>query len=263
MPAAIYPEAIFANDGQSGGSYTSGPPKLVLHTTETSGMPGYSGGATAPHITYDPRSRFFIQHTPFTTAARALKNEAGGIQTNRDTALQIEIICYSNKPVADQQPYRDWVGDLDKIEGALKDLQAFIDWVCQEWGVQKIWPGKQALYYGEANAPGFRMSQSEWDKYNGVCGHQHVPENTHWDPGALDWTTLMKEENMVWTKPGDPVNTMEDVHSVHHYQGHSVLGDNDLLYDENDPAFLDERYKIVTARLLSMLMQLDQRKADK
>jgi hypothetical protein len=59
-----------------------------------------------------------------------------------------------------------------------------------------VWPGKQALSYTEANAAGFRMSPTEWDSFNGVCGHQHVPENTHWDPGAFDWTRLLLEDEV-------------------------------------------------------------------
>jgi hypothetical protein len=35
------------------------------------------------------------------------------------------------------------------------------------------------------------MAPSVWDNYNGIAAHQHVPENTHWDTGALDWAKLM------------------------------------------------------------------------
>jgi peptidoglycan hydrolase-like protein with peptidoglycan-binding domain len=30
------------------------------------------------------------------------------------------------------------------------------------------------------------MSDDDWTKFNGICGHQHVPGNSHWDPGAMD-----------------------------------------------------------------------------
>lgn len=29
------------------------------------------------------------------------------------------------------------------------------------------------------------MSQVEWLSYKGHCGHQHVPEQAHWDPGEF------------------------------------------------------------------------------
>lgn len=68
---------------------------------------------------------------------------------------------------------------------------------------------------------------------------------------------------MSWQKPGDTVNTIDDVKRVHAWQGHDVLTPADIAYDENDPVHLDERLKIVTARLLSELMAMDLRKADR
>jgi hypothetical protein len=38
------------------------------------------------------------------------------------------------------------------------------------------------------------MSKSIWEQFNGVCGHQHVPENKHWDPGAIAWARLIGTE---------------------------------------------------------------------
>lgn len=191
MPTSRYPKATWLGNGQSGGSYTSGPWKVVLHTTETSGLPGYENGAYAPHLTYSPLTRAFYQHTSFLTAARALKNEAGGVQTNRDSALQLEIICYSNKYIADTYN-RLWVGDLS--DENLADIREFLEWAHEWFGVKLEWPGKRALSYSEANAPGFRMSGAEWDSFNGVCAHQHLPENVHWDTGALDWSKLILED---------------------------------------------------------------------
>ena len=57
------------------------------------------------------------------------------------------------------------------------------------------WPEKQALRFTASVAPGFRMGNQEWDQFGGVCGHQHVPENTHWDPGALDWAAVVVQED--------------------------------------------------------------------
>ena len=65
------------------------------------------------------------------------------------------------------------------------------------------WPGKQAFGYGEANESGFRMTMDAWEVFDGVCGHQHVPENTHWDPGALDWGTLMATEEVEEVTPAE------------------------------------------------------------
>jgi hypothetical protein len=200
-----YPRATWKGDGKSGGTYTSGPFKVVFHTTETSGLPSYKAGMNAPHLTYNPKTRIWVQHTDLTTAARALRNEAGGVQTNRDSAIQVEIICYSAKNIAERYTTRMWVGDLPST--AYADLNAFAAWINEEFGVPLRYPNKRALSYTEANKPGFRMSATEWDAYAGFCGHQHVPENTHWDPGAFDWTRMFEEEveedPMLGLKRGD------------------------------------------------------------
>ena len=175
-----YPKAEWLGNGQSGGSYTSGPRKVVLHTTETRTLPGYQGGATAPHLTYAPASRKWWQHTDLDVAARALRNEEGGEQTNRDTAWQVEIICYSARNIAEQVGGL-WVGDLSGE--ALDDLREFVQWA----GVDFVWPNKRAESYSEANAPGFRMSASEWGSFGGVCGHQHVVENTDAEKNTLKY----------------------------------------------------------------------------
>ena len=185
-----YPAALWKDDGQSGGSYVGLPYRVVLHTTETVGLPGYGDGWRAPHVSYIPASGEWIQHTDFDTAARALRNPPGGVQTNRANALQVEIVCYSAKDIADRHPARIWVGDLTDVHYA--DLRRFLEWTYTTFGVKSVWPGRQALSYTEANASGFRMSGAEWNGFGGVCAHQHVPENTHWDTGALDWARTME-----------------------------------------------------------------------
>lgn len=167
---------------------------MVLHTTETAGMPGYANGYSAPHLTYDTRTRTFVQHTSLLLSARALRNAAGGVQTNRDSAIQLEIICYSDENIAERDPYNR--RPVSQLTAAHKqDIHEFLLWCSENFGVGMYWPEKQAYSYAQANAPGFRMSQAEWDNWGGVCAHQHVPEgNTHWDTGALDWDAVMYGE---------------------------------------------------------------------
>jgi hypothetical protein len=198
--------AKWRGNGVAGGTFTSGPFKIVLHTTETRGIPGYNYGKSAPHVTYYPRYRRFEQHTEFTHAARALRNESGGVQTNRDSVIQLEIVCYSQKSVADRYASTGaiWVADL--TDEHLDDIRDFMLWVSNEYGVQWKWPERQAFNYAQANARGFRMAPSVWDNYNGIAAHQHVPENTHWDTGALNWAKLMAREP---TEGTDEMNTLQ------------------------------------------------------
>lgn len=201
MPPSRYPQATWKGDGRSGGSYTSGPWKVVLHTTETRTIPGYRNGYSAPHLTYFPANRSWTQHTSLLTAARAMVNGPDPVQTNRDQALQVEIVCYSAKSIGDSVGGL-WVGNLTAAH--LADIREFLDWAVAEFGVELKWPGRQAYSYAQANAPGFRMTPADWNSWGGICGHQHVPDgNTHWDPGALDWAALLGEETELTIKRGD------------------------------------------------------------
>jgi hypothetical protein len=53
----------------------------------------------------------------------------------------------------------------------------------------KAWPAYPKSY---GNEGGQRMSGAEWNDFKGVCGHTHVPENDHGDPGAIDFAQLIK-----------------------------------------------------------------------
>jgi len=185
---ARYPKATWLGNGKSGGSFIGKPWRVVLHTTETTSVPGYNSGSYAPHLTYEPKNHQWYQHTSLETAARALRNESGGVQTNRANSIQVEIVCYSAKNIADQKDSRLWVANLDGQ--ALADIREFLEWAPVEFE----WRGQQAHSYSEANAPGYRFTNDEWNAFNGVCSHQDLPENSHWDAGALDWPRLMGSE---------------------------------------------------------------------
>lgn len=191
-PGATWKPTI-GSDGKprDGGSFEGDDPgvaKGVIHTTETGWLPSYSN---PPHNTIGYRdgdvSRW--QHIEYDRAGRALVNLPGGEQTNReDRTFQLEVICYSAKQFVTREG-RWWSGDLpDPLLEAVAEWMSFIE---DEFGVEHQWPERQALSSTQANAAGFRMSTYEWDKWPGWCGHQHVPENSHWDPGALEWDRLM------------------------------------------------------------------------
>jgi hypothetical protein len=40
--------------------------------------------------------------------------------------------------------------------------------------------------------PKNRINVGQWAGFSGWCGHQHVPVNGHWDPGAIDIDRLLK-----------------------------------------------------------------------
>jgi len=176
------------------GTYTGGPMKGGLHTTET---PSFSPHSTSyggwhnnyPHFTVvllkDRKTVQIYQHIPLSRAARALKNAAGGVQTNDDSAIQIEIVWYST--------------DSPNMPRVLLDtVRSLMHWLSHECGIQLVAPKNFKPYpdsYGAGN--GVRMSNKEWDAFNGWCGHQHVPENDHGDPGKIDIAYLLADPQEV------------------------------------------------------------------
>lgn len=189
---------------------TINPDKVVWHTTETRGWPGYGGGASAPHLTYDASDHQWRQHFRADRSARALRNPAGGVETNTDDCLQVEIIAYSDEALG-----RAWgglpVSELD--DRALRELGDFARWANDEWGV----PLTLADDWRPVAAGSLRFSYSEWRSFTGHCGHIHVPENTHWDPGRLDvWTIIdyAKGGTVSWNEdlsPGTPGNDITNL----------------------------------------------------
>lgn len=192
--------------GVFGGS-TIDPNVVVLHTTETTDWPGYNNAGTpgdsAPHYTAKPDLKAcatgWRQHFSETISARALRNEAGGVETNTLNCVQVELIgtCDSAKAKTWKvggvtlRAGVDYIYWPDAPAWALKDLAAFLTSIHKRRGVRleapKLWLPYPASY-GQTAA---RMTGAEWEAFYGVCGHQHVPENSHGDPGDIDITTLL------------------------------------------------------------------------
>jgi hypothetical protein len=145
-----------------GGSILGGKPKCLWHDTETVGLPSYSTNYW-PNMTICRGVPY--QHIPANRAARALRNEAGGVQTNRWNVFQIEVCGYANRvtyyPIMGE--VAEWLHD---VRGC--PLTETLDWLS---------------YPDSAGASHVRMSYAEWGDYSGHCAHMHAPENTHGDTG--------------------------------------------------------------------------------
>ncbi|SCB55767.1 N-acetylmuramoyl-L-alanine amidase [Bradyrhizobium shewense] len=165
------PFAVWMEISGSSGSYTSGPFKIVHHTTEGSSAEGAFGAFRAnrsdPHFTVD--SSKIYQHIDTGRAARALRNAAGGVQTNRDSAIQIEVVGFAHRP---------------KVMATLKNVQKLCNWLEAEHGIPKVWPNGLPKPAVNGHDPGgHNRNAANWDNKGGHYGHSQVPENTHWDPG--------------------------------------------------------------------------------
>lgn len=167
--------------------------KILLHTTETTGWPGYSAGAIAPTLTYNVATRQWRQHNYLDTSARALGDpDSTPVRENRDNIIQIEIVWYAAK-----------IATLP--DSAYEDLAAFIAYVRKEWA-------GPSLNYAAVGGPNddVHMTSAEFDAFNGILGHANAPSpSTHWDPGKIDYARLVNfvrklETPVVTPPPTDP-----------------------------------------------------------
>ncbi|MGQ4343611.1 hypothetical protein [Streptomyces sp. SAS_275] len=170
---------------------------VVWHTTEGTSLPSYSGGAEAPNLTAKPdftaKRLVWYQHFDFDVSARALVNKAGGVETNTLNACQVEIVG-----TCDPATHAKWtkVGYAhlytpELPDWAIRDLAAFTKWANANHGVPLTSSVTFKAYPGSYGDNGVRMSASKWTGFTGHCGHQHVPENDHGDPGQFPMAAIL------------------------------------------------------------------------
>ncbi|MEV6181361.1 hypothetical protein [Streptomyces sp. NPDC052015] len=171
---------------------------VVLHTTEGRNLPDYGGGASAPNLTAVPdfgaKRLKWYQHFDIDRSSRALVNLSGGVETNTANVVQVELVG-----TCDPATHAKWVKAgyahiywPEAPDWALNDVAEFLAWANKQHGVPLVGPPKWPAYpksYGSAG--GQRMTNATWNAFRGVCGHMHVPENTHGDPGAIDFPRLI------------------------------------------------------------------------
>ncbi|MFI5896831.1 peptidoglycan-binding protein [Actinoplanes sp. NPDC051513] len=166
-----------------GGSFTTTTRRGVLHTTEGTTLPSYPN---PPHFTVGRDGAGAVaqlwQHFPVTVAARALANPSGPPETNRFGAIQIEIIysAANTATMAADQP------------DTFQALGQWMRWAEANAGVAN---SSSVAFAGKKDAEGenatARLDNAAWEASSGWLGHQHVPQNAHWDPGLIDITALL------------------------------------------------------------------------
>jgi hypothetical protein len=148
---------------RNAGSFTPGyKPRIVWHTTEGHSYPGpeiYHG--TNPHFTCDFKRRRTYQHCPMNVAAMALRNPPGGVETNRANAIQVELVGLASESGL-------WT----------PDDYAYIHELARHIEKARDVPRRHIKPWTHS-----RMTNTKWREFSGHCGHMHVPENDHTDPG--------------------------------------------------------------------------------
>ena len=177
-----YPTANLSAPGNNAGAFLPGPMRGVLHTTEGGSAAGaigaYKKHNSWPHFTVDLDGTVY-QHVALDRASRSLQNQSGGVETNRQGAIQIEVVGRAASP--------NW--PLAQVAA----LILLMRWIEAQTGIKPYGPEFGSnQQYGLRNP--LEFSPAEWNDFNGWCGHQHVPENSHWDPGAITLANLLPTE---------------------------------------------------------------------
>jgi hypothetical protein len=161
-------------DRPDAGGFVAGPARGVLHTTEGDNFDAME--RVLVNEGYEPQflvgeAGEIVQFISIKRASKALEHPAGTIDTNRLSAIQIEVCgeaAHTNWPPAQR--------------AAVERVMRFVE---ANAGVERSSAGVTFV-------AGVRhMTDAAWRTFKGWCGHQHVPNNRHWDPGAIPIKELL------------------------------------------------------------------------
>lgn len=168
---------------------SGGSVRVALHTTENAqsaqldGIADYmwnsAGPGTGYSLLFHPTTGDILQLRPADVGAGSLKNLGGGVETNRNglVNVQISVCAYAGEDWDRLYPCPRW--------------QEVVAWV-RSLGVPDV------MVSGEFVSGRATMSTSQWTGgQSGWYGHQHTPENDHTDPGprALPWTIAATDQS--------------------------------------------------------------------
>lgn len=183
---------------QDGGSMLGGPKRVIWHSTEND--PTRTSAYTIAeylnrvgyqvHMVWNPVTGEIVQMIPADRAGRGLRNLNGGVQTNRegDVCVQIEVVAHASKPFTQYE---------------MKGLDKIMKWV-RGLGVPDVWPGGPPPKYPSTD----HVSAAVWNSKAGHYSHSQTPENDHDDPGAIDIRKLFGDDisaEDVWKQQLGPV----------------------------------------------------------
>ncbi|MDP9333478.1 MAG: N-acetylmuramoyl-L-alanine amidase [Actinomycetota bacterium] len=174
--AGIWIPGVEVIAGVDGGAFVGAPWRGVLHTTQGPTADGaistFQGNNFWPHFTVDFNAARIVQHLSLDVAARAL--EVHTVQTNRANCVQLELVGFAADTPSWSSDQIEFIGDL------MRAIEARVPIPRQSTVLFKTSPQADTLNNG------VRLSANDWLAYSGWCGHQHVPENVHGDPGLID-----------------------------------------------------------------------------
>ena len=127
-----------------------------------------------PTLGWDPLTGKIVQFMPSTRSAKALKNRAGGVETNRYGSVHIQIEAFFTPGmVVDGKRYPE-LTDTPMI--GLEKILAWTDHL----GIPRVWA-----------TPRGSRSVTDWKTKAGHRAHYNVPENDHTDIVGADVRKLL------------------------------------------------------------------------
>lgn len=189
------------------------PDVLLLHTTEGMSWPGYQGGGTAPHDTIKaiPGKGIIVRrHYPYDQYSKSLEDRSGGVLTNKRGVIQQELMGTCDPRHRGDPAWYYWPDADDVVLQALADYDRPL---MAQYGIPHKAMGEFVAYpasYGD-NAPQ-RLTFAQWTTREGICGHQHAPENAHGDPGNFPIAKFIRFLDGATTQEDDV--TPQDIKAI-------------------------------------------------
>lgn len=200
-----------------------GPNKITLHSTEGGFHAGIDddlygvdedGYVYPAHFTIDMKSRTVYQHFPITKPSTAV------VEHDSSAGIQIEIMGYSNEALKDQANYDPsyyLYGDGNFSTDDWSYLTNLLQAIAKETDIPLISAVDPATGNAVDWSSASRLSVSSFEKAEGVLGHQHVPDNTHTDPGNI-WEKLQQSFTETSTQGSFSTSSVCDVSTDADYE---------------------------------------------
>lgn len=133
--------------------------------------------SAASHFVYDWRTDRLVQLVSLNRAAKSLKSGGNFGKTNSARVIQVEIVGRA----ADSP---NWSALRNqRVGGMIARIHQYVPF---RLDMPLGFFGNGAGWVVASKSARQRMSWFDWYRFDAICGHQHAPNNDHWDPGAIN-----------------------------------------------------------------------------
>ena len=154
-----------------------GPSRIILTTSEF--FDTESRGIT--HLYLNLQERSVKQALPFNVGANIAKTTQGNFGIVGAACISVTLEARASEIMNLTDDDLGWIAEV-------------LAPICLEFDIRAYGPtfvGMEAGMIADANSPQ-RMRVDEWGTFNGICGMQHVPGLTRWDPGRFNFDAFAK-----------------------------------------------------------------------